>query len=63
MNLNGKWYSESELEAYISELERLLRDSRTFLRRAFFANHENASKADRLYDEISKVIGADRHEN
>ena len=40
MNLNGKWYSESELEAYISELKRLLRESQKVLIGAFFANHE-----------------------
>ena len=46
-------------EAYISELERLLRESQKVLKDAFFANHRQTAKANELYDEISKTIGAD----
>lgn len=63
MNLNGKWYSETELEAYISELERLLRESQKVLNGAFFANHEYNIRANKLYNDISKLIGVDRHES
>lgn len=53
MNINRK----SELEAYISELEKLLREAKNVLNGAFFANHEYNIRANKLHYEISQLIG------
>lgn len=41
----------------LSELEEIACELRPVLRRAFFANFEDAKKADALYDRIVKLVG------
>ena len=71
MFIGGKWYTEPELEAKLSQLvadknrlERiskeynaLLREIQPILHNAFFANFKDTNKADELYDKITKIVG------
>ena len=71
MFIGGKWYTEPELEAKLSQLvadknrlERiskeynaLLRELQPVLRAAFFANYKDQNKADELYSRIAQIVG------
>ena len=57
MNINGKWLSETEIKAYISKLENILRDARPVLKAAIFVNYKETNKANAIYDRITKVVG------
>lgn len=71
MYINGKWYTEPELEAKISQLvadkKRLERISKEYkellnkiqpiLERAFFANFKDQDKADELRCKIDQIVG------
>ena len=57
MNINGKWLSETEIKAYISKLENILRDARPVLKTAIFANYKDTNKANAIYDRIVKIVG------
>lgn len=71
MYINGKWYTEPELEAKISQLvadkKRLERISKEYkellnkiqpiLGRAFFANFMDQDKADELRCRIDQIVG------
>ena len=57
MNINGKWFNEPEIKAYISKLEGLLKELQPVLGRAFFANFNDQDKLDELRDRITEVVG------
>lgn len=57
MNINGKWLSETEIKAYISKLENILRDARPVLKTAIFVNYKETNKANEIYDRIAKAVG------
>ena len=53
MYINGKWYTESELLAYVQELQQLLSECQQLLGKALFVSYsENRAAA-----EICKKIG------
>ena len=53
MYINDKWYSESELAAYVQELQQLLSDCQQLLGKALFVSYsENRAAA-----EICRKIG------
>ena len=52
--------SQGELTAWLKELKEtrnLLREALPILHRAFFANHNDTSAANELYDRITKIVG------
>lgn len=54
MYINGKWYTESELSAYVQQLRELLADSQKLLVNALFVTYsENKAAA-----ELCSKIGA-----
>ena len=60
MNINGKYYTESEAAAYIQALLRILSDARPVLSMAFFADYHLQHKADAIMLEIDNVLKGDR---
>lgn len=60
MNINGKYYTESEAAAYIQALLRILSDARPVLSMAFFADYHLQHKADAIMFEIDNVLKGDR---
>lgn len=60
MEINGKYYSESEAAAYIQALLRILSDARPVLSMAFFADYHLQHKADAIMFEIDNVLKGDR---
>lgn len=71
MMINGRFYSEPELNQYLNdyarenkrladkvdELNDILREVQPVLRAAFFAHFEQTNKANELYDKIAKIVG------
>lgn len=57
MNLNNKWMDETEIRAYIKELEDILRETRPVLRAAIFVDYKDTNKANEIYYRITKVVG------
>lgn len=71
MMINGRFYSEPELNQYLNdyarenkrladkvdELKDILREVQPVLRAAFFAHFEQTNKANELYDKITKIVG------
>lgn len=71
MMINGRFYSEPELNQYLNdyarenkrladkvdELKDILREVQPVLRMAFFAHYEETNKANELYDQITKIVG------
>lgn len=57
MKLDGKWYTETEADAYVKELKGMLNESRKLIKSALFVNFKDRNAADELYDKISKVVG------
>ena len=57
MNINGKWFNEPEIKAYINKLENILRDARPVLKAAIFVNYKDTNKANEIYDRITEVVG------
>ena len=47
----------SAMEAENMKLWNLLKETQPILRAAFFAHHEQTSKANELYDRISEIVG------
>jgi hypothetical protein len=60
MNINGKYYTESEAAAYIQALLRILSDARPVLSMAFFADYHLQHKADAIMFEIDNILKGDR---
>lgn len=60
MEINGKYYSEPEVAAYIKALLRILSDARPMLSMAFFADYHLQHKADAIMFEIDNVLKGDR---
>lgn len=60
MEINGKYYSESEASAYINALLRILSDARSVLSMAFFADYHLQYKADAIMFEIDNILKGDR---
>ena len=60
MNINGKYYTESEAAAYIQALLRILSDARLMLSMAFFADYHLQHKADAIMFEIDNILKGDR---
>ena len=59
MLINGKWYTEPQIQAYIKELHNILRETKPVLKAAIYANYEETNKANELYDKITKIVGRD----
>lgn len=59
MLINGKWYTEPQIQAYIRELHNILRETKPALKAAIYANYKEQNKADELYDKITKIVGRD----
>lgn len=57
MLINGKWYTEPQLQAYIRELHNILRETKPVLKAAIYADYKDQNKADELYDKITKIVG------
>lgn len=71
MMINGRFYTEPELNQYLNdyarenkrladkvdELSDILREVQPVLRAAFFAHFEQTNKANELYDKIAKIVG------
>lgn len=55
MYINGKWYTESEILAYIQELQQLLSDSQKLLGCALFVTYSENKAASELCSKISKL--------
>lgn len=60
MNINGKYYTESEAAAYIQALLRILSDARPVLSMAFFADYHLQHKADAIMFEIDNILKGNR---
>lgn len=56
MEINGKYYSESEAAAYINALLRILSDARPLLSMAFFADYHVQHKADAIMFQIDSIL-------
>ena len=56
MEINGKYYSDSEAAAYINALLRILSDVRPVLSMAFFANFNVQHKADAVIFQIDEIL-------
>ncbi len=57
MKLDGRWYTETEANAYVKELKEMLRESRKLIKEAIFVNYKDSNAANKLYDKITKAIG------
>lgn len=62
MEINGKYYSDSEAAAYINALLRILSDVRPVLSMAFFADYHLQHKADAIMFQIDNVLKGERNE-
>lgn len=60
MNINGKYYSESEAAAYIQHLLRLLSDARSLLSYAFYADYKNQNKSDEVVARIDYILRSEK---
>lgn len=60
MEINDKYYTESEAVAYIQALLRILSDARPVLSMAFFADYHLQHKADAIIFEIDNILKGDR---
>ncbi len=61
MNINGKYYTESEAAAYIQALLRILSDARPVLSMAFFADYHLQHKADAIMFEIDSIMKGEKN--
>lgn len=57
MLINGKWYTEPQIQAYIKELHSILRETKPALKAAIYDNYKEINKANELYDKITKIVG------
>lgn len=60
MNINGKYYTESEAAAYIQALLRILSDARLVLSMAFFADYHLQHKADAIMFQIDSILKGEK---
>lgn len=56
MEINGKYYTESEAAAYIKALLHILADARPVLSMAFFADYKLQHKADAVIFQIDQIL-------
>lgn len=56
MEINGKYYTESEAAAYIKALLHILADARPVLSMAFFADYKLQHKADAVIFQIDQIM-------
>lgn len=56
MQINGRFYSDSEAAAYIQGLLRILSDARPVLSMAFFADYHIQHKADAIMFQIDSIL-------
>lgn len=57
MNIHNREMTEPEVQAYIHQLEDILRETRPVLRAAIFVNYKETNRANELYDRITEVVG------
>lgn len=62
MEINGKYYSDSEAAVYINALLHILADVRPVLSMAFFADYHLQHKADEIMFQIDSIIKEKRNE-
>lgn len=60
MEINGKYYTDTEAAAYIQALLRILSDARPVLSMVFFADYHLQHKADAIMFEIDNILKGDR---
>lgn len=56
MEINGKYYTESEAAAYIKALLRILSDARPVLSMAFYADYRMQNKCDSVIFQIDQIM-------
>lgn len=56
MEINGKYYSDSEAAVYINALLHILADARPVLSMAFFADFKVQHKADAVIFQIDEIL-------
>lgn len=56
MNINGKYYTETEAAAYIKLLLHILRDARAVITPAFYADYHIQNKADAVVVRIDAAL-------
>lgn len=56
MEINGKYYTDTEAAAYIKMLLHILADARPVLSMAFFANYKIQHKADAVIFQIDQIL-------
>ena len=61
MEINGKYYTESEAAAYIQALIRILSDARPVLSMAFFADYHLQHKADAIIFHIDTILKGEKN--
>lgn len=60
MEINGKYYTESEAAAYIKSLLHILADARPVLSMAFFADYKMQHKADAVIFSIDQILRGEK---
>lgn len=60
MEINGKYYSETEAAAYIQALLNILADARSVLSMAFFADYKMQHKADAVIFSIDQILRGEK---
>ena len=63
MNIDGKWLTETETNAYVKELKTLLREAQPLIKRSLFVNHKDNAAANEWYDKARKLIGEGGEQN
>lgn len=61
MQINERFYSESEAAAYIQGLLRILSDARPVLSMAFFADYKMQHKADAVMFQIDTILKGEKN--
>lgn len=56
MEINGKYYTDTEAAAYIKALLHILADARPVLSMAFFADYKLQHKADAVIFQIDQIM-------
>lgn len=58
MNINGKYYTDTEAAAYIQSLLHMIADARSLLGSAFFADYKLQNKADAVIARMDSTLKA-----
>lgn len=56
MNINGKYYTDTEAAAYIQSLLHIIADARSLLGYAFFADYHMQNKADEVIARSDAIL-------